>query len=79
LPAVWSISFALAVLTPFAVTSRLPVFVVVLALMLGLQPPELPFPFDSATTGVAKATRKIASVRNEIHLFMRSILYELVG
>jgi hypothetical protein len=41
--------------------------------MLGLQPPLLPE--VCATTGVAKATTKIATVRREIHLFMRSILY----
>jgi len=43
--------------------------------MLGLQPPPLPLPFSDATSGVAKATTKIATVRSEIHLFMRSILY----
>jgi len=41
--------------------------------MLGLQPP--PEPFSEAIRGVAKATTKIATVRREIHLFMRSVLY----
>jgi len=36
--------------------------------MLGLQPPAL---CACATTGVAKATTKIAIVRRDIHLFMR--------
>jgi len=51
-----------------------PVIVLLAPWMFGLQPPPpelLPF---SATTGVAKATRKIAIVRRDIHLFMRSIL-----
>jgi len=57
-----------------------PLTVLLAPLMFGLQPPPPePLPFSPATTGVAKATRKIAMVRRDIHLFMRSILYELVG
>src|SRR6266700_3595956 len=50
-----------------------PLTVLLAPLILGLQPPP-PEPLDPATTGVANATRKIAIVRRDIHLFMRSIL-----
>src|SRR5437867_6443730 len=50
-----------------------PLTVLLAPLILGLQPPP-PEPFGPATTGVAKATTKIAIVRRDIHLFMRSIL-----
>jgi len=49
-----------------------PLTVLLAPAMDGLQPPEL---WACATTGVAKATTKIAIVRRDIHLFMRSVLY----
>jgi len=47
-----------------------PLTVLLAPLMLGLQPPP-PELFGPATTGVARATRKIAIVRRDIHLFIR--------